>query len=798
MGVLEFFGTLIKNDITSTSIKSNFSQKLPINHLFLDFNSIIHVSGQKVASDANSFMSGVLRTLYQGRTIMNEPLTEKFESYGMQEVQIAIDKIARESEMRSDTLAVEVIRLFHEFFNDDRLDKLVITMVINSVLSIIKTFCLNSTIQTIMLAIDGVPSKGKMVEQKQRRYLGAITEKYKGKLLKQFTPYLEGLEDYAYLATKDELKWNRGKITPGTGFMHKMVAYLRSEKIKEKFLVNRPNMEIILSDMYEVGEGEKKIVNYINKYFAHTEDKVMIYSPDADVILLCMLLPVENLYMLRYNQQTSLDANAHIYDLIDILALKNNIAFYINNHPGFPKETFSVDRINYDIVCTSTLFGDDFVPKIETISVKKGFQSIMDAYLKTLLTLQSQSPSGKTCYLVKKIDGIYELSFVFLKELFQNLLPDEDDFIENNDLYAKYISIGQIKNIFDHVEITSENLTGVVGEFRSKYENLKNQIRQNRETNIYSADDLFMGPLKKSLNVQMDGQAVNTSYLSNPAIIKLLKDYFRRYRDFPRVNINLNTWSHSSDDPRHKRKIKEKKMNKYKIEVYKFENMLDEYYSKFNAQPLNLTESKIDSFYEKYFGIRLRTGKAMSEEAMAVMHDYIEGLMWVFEYYYNDRSYINRWYYSHERAPLIRHLLEYLKGITLEDFKDIDEGIKKYHVKKFTSYFTPVEQLIYVSPMTEEVIKLLPSNYQKYIKSPDLDPFLKTYFVNIDEITLRMWNEKVSKDVDCHSIPYFNKCQVSSIGKPTAEDDTLFMKAIRRVKPSEISERRSQSSEPDY
>ena len=30
-------------------------------------------------------------------------------------------------------------------------------------------------------------------------------------------------------------------------------------------------MEIIISDMYEVGEGEKKIVNYVNKYLANTK-----------------------------------------------------------------------------------------------------------------------------------------------------------------------------------------------------------------------------------------------------------------------------------------------------------------------------------------------------------------------------------------------------------------------------------------------------------------------------------------------------------------------------------------------
>ncbi len=77
--------------------------------------------------------------------------------------------------------------------------------------------------------------------------------------------------------------------------------------------------------------------------------------------------------------------------------LKSNISYYINNHPDYSKENFEIDRINRDIVSISTIFGNDFVPKIETINVKKGFQSIMDAYLKTLIELKD-----KGCFLVKK------------------------------------------------------------------------------------------------------------------------------------------------------------------------------------------------------------------------------------------------------------------------------------------------------------------------------------------------------------------------------------------------------------
>ena len=791
MGVLELFGTLIKNDITSTSIMSNFADKQNINHLFLDFNSIIHVSSQKILVDVNVFLQLVLKNLYANRAVNNIVFTEKFEKYKMVHIQ---KKITQNSDPET------VIKLFQEHFNDKYMDKLIITLVINTVLHIVRTYCQNKSIQTLLLAIDGVPSKGKMIEQKQRRYLGAITEDYKSKILAKYKDYLLDQPDYTYLATKNSIKWSRNKITPGTAFMNKLVNYLRSDAIQTKLKTNRSSMEIIISDMYEVGEGEKKIVNYINEYLPNTTESVMIYSPDADVILLCMLLPVQKLYMLRHNQQTSMHSGTNIYDLIDIRLLKSNISYYINNNPNYAKENFIIDRINYDLVCISTLFGNDFVPKIETLNVKKGFQNIMDAYLKTLLAFKH-----KGYYLVKVKDDTslhtdkYRINFTFLKQIIKELLPEEDDFIKHNKLYTQYVSIGQIKNVFDYMEINAENLVPTFNEFRQEYENLKHTIKQNGNLSYFETDERFMGSLKKAVIVVMDGQAVNTTYLANKEMIKLLKRYYQKNRDFPRLNINLNMWSHSITDYIHKKAVKENNFNDYKKEIYKFDNMLDEYYVKFNAQPLVLTKDKINNYYTTYFGVTLLDkNNKLTKEASQAMYDYIEGMVWVFNYYFNDTSYINRWYYEHERAPLLRHLLMFLDGINLEYFNNIYIELEKYQVKNIETYFNPVEQLIYVSPITKDIIKLLPSNYQKYLTSNDLDSFLKSFFVDIDLITNKLWKERVSCDVDCHSIIYLNKCLVKSIDKPTGSDDKEFLKAIRKVKPNIVSKRRSQSTEPNF
>ena len=776
MGVLEFFGTLLKNGITSTSIKPDVKDKMMINHLFLDFNSIIHVSGQKIVSEVNAFFKMALKKTNNADVVNNDEYQQNLTKYKM------------ESDLSEEKDPEKVIEIFHEHFTNKLLDKLIIILVIKTILKILKTYCDGRALKTLMFAIDGVPSKGKMTEQKHRRYMGAITELYKKKLLIKYRDYLKANNNY--LAAKYEIKWNRNKITPGTAFMHKLVIALNRDETVNKFKSEkRTNMKIIISDMYEVGEGEKKIINYIDKKLKNTNDTVVVYSPDADMILLCMLLPVTTLYVLRHNQQTTAQKGDNIYDLVNVDLLKQNIAYYINNNPNHGKKNFKMENINNDIVCISTLFGNDFVPKIETLNVKRGFQSIMDAYLKSLLKLNE--------YLVQKQGDINILSLKMLREIMKNLIPEEQDFIRHNQLYNEYITIGQIKNTFDYMEINSKNLISTVSSFTRDYGQLKNAIKNKNKGTIFDFEknDIFMTSLKKSLMVFVNGQCLNTLNLSNEEVMKLLSKYYSDNENFPGLNINLNTWSHSITDSRHKKIVAEKKLNDYEKEKYKFDNMLDEYYVKFNAQPLDLQENKIPNFYKKYFGVDvLYERRNLSISALNIMHDYVEGVFWVFNYYFNDKTYLNKWYYHHKKAPLLKDIYTYLMNIDEKTYFKIFSDLKKYQVSE-KNFFNPIEQLIYVSPMTDEIIKLLPSNYRNYM-SNITDPFFKNYFIDIQDIVDNLWEQDVSQDIDCHSIPFFNKCLIKSLHVEI--DDDIFLSKIRKVTPNDESTRRSKSELPPY
>lgn len=777
MGVLEFFGTLIKNNITSSSIKSRFEEKMNINHFLLDFNSIIYGSKATVLSEVNGLMKMVLKFLYRKKSIQNEFFADHFKKHKMLDIQ---------KKIQVNTDPMDVIKMFHSHFNDKLLDKMIITVTINKVFYLIRTYCDNAQLKTLMLALDGVPSKGKMVEQKQRRTLdGAISEEYKSRILHKYKDYLSEMEDYVYLTERYAIKWV-SKMTPGTEFMHNLSRYLRSDMVQEKFKTNRPDLKIIISDVYEVGEGEKKIMNYIQKNLANTKDSVVVYSPDADVILLCMLVPVKNIYVLRQNQQEM------AYDLINTKMLKENIKDYVNNNPEYPNGKFDMERVSYDIVFISTLFGDDFVPRLVSLNVKQGFQNILEAYIKAL-----NKYKDKGFYLVKANDGVFDLSFTFLKYILKLLLPVEEDFIKNNSLYNKYINAAQIKYVFSYMEITESNIVATYTAFMHEYNELQHRIRQRKNLTYFESNDDFIESLKKSTNITVNDQPINTLYLSNAEFLNLIVDYYRNTQEFPRLNINLNSYSTRTTDQFHKKRLKQNGIeNEYQKELYKFDKMLDEYYVKFNAGPLLLSQDKIVPYYQKYFNVKLFGEKnKMTKEATKVMEEYLEGLLWVFNFYYNDRTYINTWCYAHERSPLLTHFIAYLDSIEREEFQRIYQELPKYHVKKLSTYFTPLEQLCFVSPLVENTLKLLPKNYQEFITT---NPFMKKYYINIKEVVNKLWNDKVSPDIDCKGIPYFNKCILKQLHRTTTEEDKEFLKEIRKVKPSKESILRSKNVCPVY
>lgn len=146
---------------------------------------------------------------------------------------------------------------------------------------------------------------------------------------------------------RDSSSWDTNAITPGTEFMEKLNTMLEKEAAK--------HTRWIVSGTNKSGEGEHKILSFLRNQ-PSTEEPIIVYGLDADLILLTMLLSEEkklSMYLLREKQEfgapSQNEEGPQEYSLLSIHELKTlvNVTDYIS-------------AINY--VGLMSLMGNDFLP----------------------------------------------------------------------------------------------------------------------------------------------------------------------------------------------------------------------------------------------------------------------------------------------------------------------------------------------------------------------------------------------------------------------------------------------------
>ena len=100
---------------------------------------------------------------------------------------------------------------------------------------------------------------------------------------------------------------------------------------------------------------------------------------------------------MRHNQQEN------NYDIIDIDLLRKNIFQYVLNSIKIATKDndIKLDEISIinDIVFILTIFGNDFLPKLESFNVKYDFDRIIDKYVKMLYDMPFEP---NITYLINK------------------------------------------------------------------------------------------------------------------------------------------------------------------------------------------------------------------------------------------------------------------------------------------------------------------------------------------------------------------------------------------------------------
>jgi 5'-3' exonuclease len=202
-------------------------------------------------------------------------------------------------------------------------------------------------LKLLYIAIDGTAPVAKQVQQRQRRFIAART-------------------------ADSSSSFNSNCISPGTDFMNNLSVFI--ERKIEEFLSKNTKLTVIFSPPTDPGEGEHKIMNFIRK---RMEDEVIfnklshaIYSPDGDLIMLCLSTYLDNIHLLRNANEP------RTYDYINMSYVQRNLC-------SFCYASNVVSRNKYDVVNDFILagffVGNDFLPKVQMFyTLEEGFQSMLN------------------------------------------------------------------------------------------------------------------------------------------------------------------------------------------------------------------------------------------------------------------------------------------------------------------------------------------------------------------------------------------------------------------------------------
>lgn len=231
-------------------------------------------------------------------------------------------------------------------------------------------------ITKLYIAIDGVPPRAKVEQQRARRF-HSVCRKAK----------INAIETrVGNKFDKSDTNWHldSNMITPGTIFMDKLRKAINTHL--EGTVLFR-DIEVIFNDWSNPGEGEHKILQHLRNNPTPDGTKTIIYGLDGDLIMLAMASRLNNMFLIREAHEYGKYAFEHAgrpYLYMDIDCLKNALVNEHSQSMSTPLEQLTpmdITRFIDDYIVLMMILGNDFMPKIPWLSIKyNGHDHILNSY----------------------------------------------------------------------------------------------------------------------------------------------------------------------------------------------------------------------------------------------------------------------------------------------------------------------------------------------------------------------------------------------------------------------------------
>jgi len=266
--------------------------------------------------------------------------------------------------------------------------------------------------EKLYVAVDGVAPLAKITQQRKRRYKSYVETQLKNDIKKKYNVPISN--------------WTNASITPGTLFMEKL-----HNKLNEYLKTLKTPNKIIYSSYHTAGEGEHKIFDYIRN---NNDDSIkVVYGLDADLIFLAMASSQKNIYLIRENTEFSsvVDDEQFAYVIIDNLVHCFNEQIYEQIMISLTRmglnTTFKNIQTCYinDIILICYLLGNDFLPHIPTLDIRKqGLDIILRVYASVYVKYLKP--------LVEITDDDVNINILFFDDFICQLSVHEKDLLETD------------------------------------------------------------------------------------------------------------------------------------------------------------------------------------------------------------------------------------------------------------------------------------------------------------------------------------------------------------------------------
>ena len=352
--------------------------------------------------------------------------------------------------------------IYTAYYSSDNIstEETLIIHTINYLDSLVSTYK-DYPVKTLYIAIDGVPPRAKIQQQRMRRFHNFKEKNLIKKIEEQY-----GSKSSTKNSSK---KINTNIITPGTTFMNNLKSAIQDHLKKSPIYKNIS--KIIFSAADVPGEGEHKIMTYLNSSdnYLSENDKIIIYGLDADLIMLSMASNINNIYLLREKTlfgSYTFDIDGHEFLYLDIDILKACLIDEFTNY--ITDITYEyIPRLIDDYIFLTFLIGNDFIPKIPHLSVyNNGIETLMKTYCRLF--------NHHRLFIVDRMAmKINEIMFYYLfMELNQ---------IENKNMIA-YTNKRQNKKInMRHIETEEDRQKQLLKMLPLQYLNIEKQIDPKRK-----------------------------------------------------------------------------------------------------------------------------------------------------------------------------------------------------------------------------------------------------------------------------------------------------------------------------